>query len=147
MSNQDLGIYGEQLVETWLTSQSWTVLYRRWHCRWGELDLVAQGYNAQAGNLSSEMLAFIEVKTRSQGNWDLDGLLSITPTKQRKLWTTARLFLTRHPHLAQLPCRMDIALVNCHTVYPKIAKAKLKLPGKQRYLALQDYLVNAVEQC
>lgn len=145
MSHQDLGIYGEQLVENWLIQQGWTVLFRRWHCRWGELDLVVQGYNAQGGKLSSPMVAFVEVKTRSRGNWDLDGLLSITPAKQRKLWTTARLFLTRHPHLANLPCRLDVALVSCHATRPTNDKAHLELPDGQRYLVLQDYLVNAIE--
>ena len=145
MPDQELGRYGEQLVETWLLQQGWTILYRRWHCRWGELDIVAQGYNTQLGKLGSEMLAFVEVKTRSRGNWDLDGRLSITRTKQRKLWTSARLFLTRHPHLAQLPCRLDVALVSCHTQQPEVAKAHLKLPDRRRYLVLQDYLVNAIE--
>lgn len=146
MADQDLGMYGEQLVQDWLTQEGWEILYRRWHCRWGELDIVAQGYNAQGGKLSSQMLAFVEVKTRSQGNWDLDGLLSITRAKQRKLWTTARLFLTRHPHLAHLPCRLDVALVSCHRTQPAAAKAHLKLPNRQQYLVLQDYLVNAIER-
>ena len=145
MPDQDLGLYGEQLVETWLIQQGWDILYRRWHCRWGELDIVAQGYSTQRGKLGSEMLAFVEVKTRSRDNWDLDGRLSITRTKQRKLWTSARLFLTRHPHLAQLPCRLDVALVSCHTQQPQVSKAKLCLPDGKRYLILQDYLVNAIE--
>lgn len=145
MADQDLGLYGEQLVQTWLVQQGWEILYRRWHCRWGELDIVAQGYNAQGGKLSTQMLAFVEVKTRSRGNWDLDGLLSITRAKQKKLWTTARLFLTRHPYLAQLPCRMDVALVSCHKTPPKTAQAQFRLPDEQRYLVLQDYLVNAIE--
>ena len=145
MSNQDLGIYGEQLVQDWLTHQGWEILYRRWHCRWGELDIVAQGYNAQGGKLSSQILTFVEVKTRSRGNWDLDGLLSISRAKQRKLWTTARLFLTRHPHLAQLPCRLDVALVSCHTAPPPAGQACLALADGKRYLMLQDYLVNAIE--
>ncbi|MBX2862473.1 MAG: YraN family protein [Leptolyngbyaceae cyanobacterium MAG.088] len=144
MPDQDLGIYGEQLVENWLINQGWDILYRRWHCRWGELDIVAQGYNAQGGKLSSQMLTFVEVKTRSRGNWDLDGLLSITPAKQRKLWTSARLFLTRHPHLAQLPCRIDVALVSCHTTKPQAGSSHLELPDGKRYLVLQDYLVNAI---
>ncbi|MEM9265482.1 MAG: YraN family protein [Cyanobacteria bacterium P01_F01_bin.13] len=144
MSDQDLGLYGEQLVKDWLIQQGWEILYQRWQCRWGELDIVAQGYNAQGGKLSSQMLAFVEVKTRSRGNWDLDGLLSITPAKQRKLWTTARLFLTRHPHLAQLPCRLDVALVSCHTTQQKSDRAQLQLPNDQRYLILQDYMVNAI---
>ncbi len=145
MPDHDLGIYGEQLVENWLTQQGWEILYRRWHCRWGELDIVAQGYNTQGGKLSSQMVIFVEVKTRSRGNWDLDGLLSITRPKQKKLWKTARLFLTRHPHLAHLPCRLDVALVSCHAAPPKVARTQLELPDSQRYLVLQDYLVNAIE--
>lgn len=138
-------MYGEHLVQNWLLQQGWDILYQRWHCRWGELDIVAQGYNAQGGKLSSSMLAFVEVKTRSHGNWDLDGLLSITPAKQRKLWTTARLFLTRHPSLAHLPCRLDVALVSCQSKQPQDTQIYLKLPDDQRCLVLQDYLVNAIQ--
>ena len=129
-----------------MIQQGWDILYRRWHCRWGELDIVAQGYSTQRGKFGSEMLAFVEVKTRSRGNWDLDGRLSITRTKQRKLWTSARLFLTRHPHLAQLPCRLDVALVSCQTQPPQAARAQLALPDGKRYLVMQDYLVNAIER-
>ncbi|NEP15609.1 MAG: YraN family protein [Leptolyngbya sp. SIO4C1] len=146
MSTQDLGRYGEQLVQTWLQRQGWQILYRRWYSRWGELDLVAKGYSTQAGTrLGSTMLLFVEVKTRSQGNWDADGLLAVTRSKQRKLWTAARLFLTRHPYLAELPCRFDIALVSCSPTAPPQAKAQLQLPNSGCYLILQDYLVDAFQ--
>ncbi len=143
-TSQDLGLYGEQLVQTWLEQQGWRILDRRFQSRWGELDLVAQGYNSQAkGKLSSEMIAFVEVKTRSRGSWDAEGLLAITRSKQKKILTTARLFLTRHPQWAELPCRFDVALVGCYSQVPDTTKAHRPIPGQDRHLGLQDYIVNA----
>lgn len=95
----------------WLKQQGWTILAQRWHCRWGELDLVAGHLQAQATQFTA--IAFVEVKTRRHANWDEDGKLAITPQKQAKLWKAAQLFLLQHPHLAELPCRFDVALVNC----------------------------------
>lgn len=118
----DVGKLGEQVVAQWLQSQNWVILHHRWRCRWGEIDLIAcAGVGVQRCQkdtkdlpmaISSPLLAFIEVKTRRQGNWDADGLLAITPAKQTKLWQTAQLFLAEHSDLATLPCRFDVALVH-----------------------------------
>ncbi|MGB7086779.1 MAG: YraN family protein [Phormidesmis sp.] len=143
--NQDLGNYGEQLVCQWLTYKSCTVIHRQWHSRFGEIDLIARGHSGE-GPLRCEMLAFIEVKTRSQGNWDANGLLSITRSKQKKLRTTARYFLVRHPHLSDLPCRFDIALVSCHTgALSGLTDSPfhLQIPNSQQYLKLQTYIRDA----
>jgi putative endonuclease len=101
------GQVAESFVAHWLTLQGWTVLHQRWHCRYGELDIIAT---------QSDTLAFVEVKARSKGNWDENGLLSVTPQKQAKLWQAAQLFLAEHPHLADLPCRFDVALLSCRPV-------------------------------
>jgi putative endonuclease len=138
---QQLGNYGEQLVCQWLVQKQCQVLHRRWHSRFGEIDLIARGPSGQ-GALRCEMLAFIEVKTRSQGSWDADGLLAVTRSKQEKLRITARYFLVRHPYLSELPCRFDIALVCCDT-QPPVGRLSLQIPHSQHYLSLQTYLRDA----
>ncbi len=102
-----LGQQGESLVAQWLQQQHWSILARGWTSRWGELDVVALRHEGRAS-----WLAFVEVKTRSQGNWDEDGLYAITRSKQAKLWKTAQMFLAKYPHLAEVNCRFDVALVN-----------------------------------
>lgn len=112
---QTVGWLAEELVAQWLMQQGGEIIERRWHCRWGELDLVAQ-CQAKTTSLSSQAaLVFVEVKARREGNWDLDGLLAITPQKQQKLWKTAELFLSTYPQFADLPCRFDVALVHVHS--------------------------------
>jgi putative endonuclease len=112
-ATDDVGQLAENLVAQWLVSHGWRILQQRWRCRWGELDLVMQTPNAIAPSQNSQpSLVFVEVKARSKGNWDSNGLLSITPQKRQKLWQTAELFLATFPELSHYPCRFDVALVS-----------------------------------
>jgi len=126
LSKSEIGLLGEALIAEWLKAQGWVLLHQRWHCRWGEIDLIAQQpathQLATSGpqRSPSATLVFVEVKTRSGNNWDADGLLAITAQKQAKLWQTAELFLSSHPELAELPCRFDVALV----AYQALSKAR-----------------------
>jgi putative endonuclease len=146
-----LGKHGEVLVAHWLQQQGWTILARGWSSRWGELDIVAFRDSDR-----DRMVAFVEVKTRTSGNWDADGLLAITPAKQSKLWKTAQLFLAAHPHLAELPCRFDVALVGGKAVGQSLPTASNseRLPTieigqpiaeKGYCLTLKTYLESAFE--
>ncbi len=140
-SHNEIGILGEQLVSQWLIAKNCQIIQRQWHSRFGEIDLIAKGQSGE-GALRCEMLAFIEVKTRSEGNWDANGLLAVTRSKQKKLRTTARYFLVRHPHLSEVPCRFDIALVRCEAKRPS-DRLRLQIPNSQKYLSLQTYLRDA----
>ncbi len=100
-----IGQLGEQFVAQWLTTRGWIILQQRWRCRWGEIDLIAKPKK-------ENFISFVEVKTRSSGNWDDDGILAVTPQKQVKLSQAAAYFLADYPHLAEVPCRFDVVLVH-----------------------------------
>ncbi|KOP24566.1 hypothetical protein AMR41_20835 [Hapalosiphon sp. MRB220] len=148
----DIGNAGEDLVAHCLQSQGWVIIDRRWRCRWGEIDIIAQyveedagiseqgrhgGQGGQGSNLSflsplspmsplttSPTLVFIEVKTRSPRNWDAGGKSAIALSKQVKLWRTAQMFLVAHPDQADYPCRFDVAIVSYRQISTKFSKDK-----------------------
>lgn len=143
-----IGELAETLVANWLQQQGWEILARRWHCRMGELDLVAR---------QADCLTFVEVKARSRGNWDGDGLLAITAAKQQKLVLAAQFYLADFPDLAELACRFDVALVSSRTcsglassapdssgqVEPICLNQPVRVGAYQ--LTLQHYLAGAFE--
>ncbi|MGB5769506.1 MAG: YraN family protein [Crocosphaera sp.] len=100
-----IGQIGEQFVAQWLSFQGWHILHNRWRCPWGEIDIIAKHYNP-------DFVIFVEVKTRKSRNWDRGGVLAVTPQKQAKIEQTAAYFLGEYPHLAEFPCRFDVALVH-----------------------------------
>lgn len=108
-----LGQAGESLVAQWLTGQGWQVLHRRWHCRWGELDLVARSPDGSS-------LALVEVKTRQANSLDRGGRLAITAAKQAKLIQAAEALLAACPELAELACRFDVAIVQVRSSPPTV---------------------------
>jgi len=102
----NIGILGEELVAQWLQSTGWTILQRRFRHRLGEIDIIAESPTNPLPTL-----AFIEVKTRSLGNWDEGGKHAISSQKRQKIWQTAELFLTKYPEKADYICRFDVALI------------------------------------
>lgn len=132
-----LGDWGEALVADWIRQQGWQIVARRWHCRWGELDIVAQTPAPQP------TLAFVEVKSRRPGNWDHEGRMAVTVQKQRKLWRSAEIFLAQQPQYAALPCRFDVALV-VRSRQPRPGLLERAIPNGER-LILVDYILNAFD--
>jgi putative endonuclease len=137
---EQFGRLGEDLVAEWLRSQQYRILKTRWRCRLGELDVVAQ---TQDGTI-----ALVEVKTRSLRNWDLDGLLAVSRTKQQKLTKTALLFMMQHPQWAECAYRFDIALVRCEPIGAGMREEAGILAMRQvdgYCLSLHTYLDGAFE--
>jgi putative endonuclease len=135
----DTGKQGEEVVAQWLVARGGKVLHQRWRSKIGEIDIIG---------LESGTLLFIEVKTRNRSNWDADGLLAITPQKQARIVRTAELFLLKHPHLSEHPCRFDVAIVRHQPINKAIPITPLHLvaditTGKN--LLLIDYLPNAFD--
>ena len=137
----DIGALGEDLVVKWLQSTGWIILHRRFSCRWGEIDIIAQQDN---------LLAFIEVKTRTAGSWDGGGRYAVALRKQTKIWRTAQMFLVEHPHKADYPCRFDVAIVRCQRLssqqQPIIKEPNLFDFSTGEYeLLLQEYIPAAFD--
>jgi putative endonuclease len=135
-----VGELGERLVADWLQLQKWHILQRRWRSRSGEIDLIALSE-------SKVTLAFVEVKTRSAGNWDLGGKLAIDGRKQQKIYQSAHIFLSFNPKWSDLSCRFDVALVSCQkSSLLALPEFSLDYPCQLQagyQLQLQEYLVAA----
>ncbi|MDB9317161.1 MULTISPECIES: YraN family protein [Cyanophyceae] len=147
----DIGELGEDLVAQWLHSTGWEILHRRFSSRWGEIDIIAQLREKNLCVHQLPQVAFVEVKTRSQRNWDLGGKCAITRQKQAKIERTATIFLAEYPEKADYPCRFDVAIVYCQriskqrpglTLTPE-PLASLSADGYQFYL--QEYLPAAFD--
>lgn len=148
-----IGLTGEDLVTQWLKSNGWQILHRRFYCRWGEVDIIAQYDNKTlaptSANCKTPLLAFVEVKTRSAGNWDAGGKDSVTTNKQRKILIAAEMFLTNHPDKADYSCRFDVASVFYKKSIPKKQviqpKALASLSTQEYEFILWDYIESAFD--
>lgn len=141
----DIGQFGEDLVAQWLQSTGWVILHRRFSSRWGEIDIIAQGYEKRL-----PQLAFVEVKTRSRGNWDAGGRNAITQQKQLKIWRTAKIFLAQYPEKAEYLCRFDVAIVyyqpsTQQTAFKLTLEPLASLSVNQYQFYLQEYIPGAFD--
>ncbi len=96
--SRGLGSWGEEAACSFLEKRGWSVAARNWRCRFGELDIVA---------VRDGILAFIEVKTRSRGDFGLPRE-AVNREKQRKLRVCAELFMRYRKDLERLQPRMDV---------------------------------------
>lgn len=94
-----LGRWGEDLVARDLRSRGCTILAAGWHCRWGEIDLIAS---------DGKYLRIVEVKLRKNADF-AQAREAVDRRKQDKLRAAAGYYLTGHP--TSLQPRFDVAEV------------------------------------
>lgn len=94
-----LGKWGEQLVAEDLRRKGWRILEVNHRCRHGEVDVIAE---------NRRYIIFVEVKLRRSDRFGRAGE-AVNREKQRKLRTTAELYLMNNP--TDLQPRFDVAEV------------------------------------
>jgi len=101
-ARQALGARGEDQAAAWYRAQGYQIVARNWRCREGEIDLIcARG----------RTLVFCEVKTRSSLAYGHPAE-AVTPTKQRRLRTLARVWLADQDGPVRADAiRFDVAAV------------------------------------
>lgn len=92
------GAYFEKKAMRYLAGQGLKTFCCNYHCRFGEIDLVAH---------DGASLVFIEVRYREKSNYG-SALASVTVVKQRKIRRTAKHFLQKHGLGNKMPCRFDV---------------------------------------
>ncbi len=93
------GKEGELLVAQHLQKQGYKILTQNYRKRFGEVDVIAQ---------KDDTLAFVEVKWRH--NPLIDPAEVISPSKQKKITSIAKHFLSQHNEI-EVVCRFDVALI------------------------------------
>ncbi|HEX6853015.1 MAG TPA: YraN family protein [Candidatus Polarisedimenticolaceae bacterium] len=98
-----LGLEGEEAAARHLEATGMRVIERRWRCRAGEIDLVAE---------DGEVLVFVEVKARGGDGFGTPAE-AVTAGKRRRLATLATWYLVERD-AQDRPCRFDVVEVVAH---------------------------------
>ena len=96
MDARQLGIYGELVAARYLKKKGYRILETNFHSRFGEIDIIAQ---------IGQTIVFIEVKTRDSGTMTRP-MEAVTPAKQRKIKSTALLYLSGNER--EVDARFDV---------------------------------------
>ena len=102
LSGRELGRLGEEYASLWLQNQGWRIVTRNWHCRYGELDIIALD--------PSPNLVFIEVKTRRSTRYG-PPCEAVGPAKQQRCRRAAVQWLIEHdrdPLIRHQGTRFDV---------------------------------------
>jgi putative endonuclease len=108
-SKLDQGNRGEQFAVEFLVSQGFKISDRNFRIRGGEIDIIAIDPSTRSGPDGTDTLVFIEVKTRSSGDYGTP-LEAIGYYKMRALIKATQFYKMKHPRLPDL-LRIDAVSV------------------------------------
>ena len=107
-TTQVLGAAHEATVAELLQTEGLTIVARNFHCKMGEIDIVATRQRA---------LHFVEVRYRRDDRYG-NGADSVTIAKQAKLKRSAKYFLHCNPEYHSFHCQFDVVSVTgTHSPY------------------------------
>jgi len=101
MKEKLIGRFGENAAADYLRKKRYKIIGANYRCRLGEIDLIAE---------DKESVVFVEVKSRKDASF-AQAREFVTPSKQRKLTSTAQLWLAQNPTEKQP--RFDVIEVYC----------------------------------
>jgi putative endonuclease len=97
---RQFGQKGEALAVAYLRRHGYQILDTNWHCRSGEIDIVAQ---------KDETVVFVEVRSRHAVD-TAPAFASIDPRKRAKLQASAESYLSAR-HLEDVVWRIDVIAI------------------------------------
>ena len=100
MDRREVGKLGEKLAQRFLKRRGYRVRETNFHCREGEIDIVAQ---------QRDCLVFVEVRTRSSLDFGTPEE-SITGSKKEKLIASALTYVDTHQNLPS-SWRIDVVAI------------------------------------
>lgn len=103
MRTAEAGLLGEDIAAAELWHQGYAILARRYHTRYGEIDIVAH-------DPREESLVFVEVKARRSDRFG-SAVDAMTPTKQRRVAAMALDYLAWSGQL-EARCRFDVVAID-----------------------------------
>jgi putative endonuclease len=109
-SSRKLGRDGEAVAVTYLKRKGYRILEENYNCQIGEIDIVA---------VDKKTLCFVEVKTRSSGNYGRPEV-AVHEKKQKRLSRVALWFL-KEKRLEGVRARFDVVAItrwgDCNKVH------------------------------
>jgi len=102
-----IGQARESQAQKWLRTQGLTIIEKNFHCKGGEIDLIALQTEKTPAGKKRERLIFIEVKFRKTAEFGHPAEF-VNLGKQQRIHKCAQIFLMKYPDYENHPLRFDV---------------------------------------